>query len=165
MAAASPMNGELPVSLPEVLPPATSSDHLSMLLPGTSLNKLQPGWRLPRRDAMKRRVWRLVKPGNLLRFSVRDESVELIDGKMEIGELQFAKRLNRSFCSQSQPLQICCHMSMVCSGYFLASAVLLLLGWLWPPVKCGGGLGWPQVLSSSLAPVVPQQQWCDVWLG
>nr|XP_051230384.1 uncharacterized protein LOC127348380 isoform X1 [Lolium perenne] len=59
MAAARPMNGELPVSLPEVLPPATSSDHLSMLLPGTSPNKLQPGWRLPRRDAMNRRLWRL----------------------------------------------------------------------------------------------------------
>nr|XP_051230385.1 uncharacterized protein LOC127348380 isoform X2 [Lolium perenne] len=44
MAAARPMNGELPVSLPEVLPPATSSDHLSMLLPGTSPNKLQPEW-------------------------------------------------------------------------------------------------------------------------
>uniref|UniRef100_A0ACD5X106 Uncharacterized protein n=1 Tax=Avena sativa TaxID=4498 RepID=A0ACD5X106_AVESA len=37
-----------------------------------------------------------LRPGNLLRFSLRDESVKLVDGKMEIGELQFAGRLNRS---------------------------------------------------------------------
>ncbi|KAM3346922.1 hypothetical protein ACQJBY_021108 [Aegilops geniculata] len=37
-----------------------------------------------------------LRPGNLLRFSVRDESVKLVDGKMEIGELQLAGKLNRS---------------------------------------------------------------------
>ncbi|PNT69962.1 hypothetical protein BRADI_2g03710v3 [Brachypodium distachyon] len=37
-----------------------------------------------------------LRPGNLVRFSVRDESVKLVDGKMEIGELQFAGKLNRS---------------------------------------------------------------------
>jgi hypothetical protein len=45
---------------------------------------------------------------------------------------------------------------------FLAS-VVLLLDWLWPPVQCGGGLGWPQASTTSLAPAVPQPQWCDVW--
>jgi hypothetical protein len=37
-----------------------------------------------------------LRPGNLLRFSLRDESVKLVDGKIEIGELQFAGKLNRS---------------------------------------------------------------------
>ncbi|KAM0904895.1 hypothetical protein ACQ4PT_017752 [Festuca glaucescens] len=39
-----------------------------------------------------------VKPvsGNLLRFSLRDKSVKLVDGKMEIGELQFAGKLNHT---------------------------------------------------------------------
>lgn len=37
-----------------------------------------------------------LRPGNLLRFSVRDGSVKLVDGKMEIGELQLAGKLNRS---------------------------------------------------------------------
>ncbi|PAN31686.1 hypothetical protein GQ55_5G442200 [Panicum hallii var. hallii] len=34
--------------------------------------------------------------GNLLRFAVRDESVKLVDGKMQIGELQFVGKPNRA---------------------------------------------------------------------
>jgi len=34
--------------------------------------------------------------GNLLRFAVRDESVTLVDGKMQIGELQFVGKPNRA---------------------------------------------------------------------
>ncbi|WVZ73214.1 hypothetical protein U9M48_021554 [Paspalum notatum var. saurae] len=35
-------------------------------------------------------------PGNFLRFSVRDESVKLVDGKMQISELQFVGKPNRA---------------------------------------------------------------------
>nr|CAD1824383.1 unnamed protein product [Ananas comosus var. bracteatus] len=35
-------------------------------------------------------------PGNLLRFAIRDESVRLVDGKMEISDLQFVGRSNRA---------------------------------------------------------------------
>jgi len=34
--------------------------------------------------------------GNLLRFAVRDESVTLVDGKMQIGQLQFVGKPNRA---------------------------------------------------------------------
>ncbi|WVZ73234.1 hypothetical protein U9M48_021566 [Paspalum notatum var. saurae] len=37
-----------------------------------------------------------LRPGNLLRFSVRDESVKLVDGKMQISELQFVGKPNRA---------------------------------------------------------------------
>lgn len=37
-----------------------------------------------------------LRAGNLLRFAVRDESVKLMDGKMQIGELQFVGKPNRA---------------------------------------------------------------------
>jgi len=37
-----------------------------------------------------------LRPGNLLRFAVRDESVKLVDGKMQIGQLQFVGKPNRA---------------------------------------------------------------------
>ncbi|KAL6890581.1 hypothetical protein ACP4OV_008836 [Aristida adscensionis] len=37
-----------------------------------------------------------LRPGNLLRFAVRDESVKLVDGKMQISELQFVEKPNRA---------------------------------------------------------------------
>ncbi|CAO2207680.1 unnamed protein product [Urochloa humidicola] len=37
-----------------------------------------------------------LRAGNLLRFAVRDESVKLVDGKMQIGELQFVGKPNRA---------------------------------------------------------------------
>ncbi|KAG8053727.1 hypothetical protein GUJ93_ZPchr0001g33115 [Zizania palustris] len=37
-----------------------------------------------------------LRPGNLLRFAFRDERVKLVDGKMEISELQFVGRPNRA---------------------------------------------------------------------
>uniref|UniRef100_A0A804QUL1 Snurportin-1 n=1 Tax=Zea mays TaxID=4577 RepID=A0A804QUL1_MAIZE len=37
-----------------------------------------------------------LRPGNLLRFAVRDESVKLMDGKMHIGQLQFVGKPNRA---------------------------------------------------------------------
>ena len=37
-----------------------------------------------------------LRPGNLLRFAVKDESVNLVNGKMQIGELQFVGKPNRA---------------------------------------------------------------------
>ncbi|EAY72165.1 hypothetical protein OsI_00014 [Oryza sativa Indica Group] len=37
-----------------------------------------------------------LRPGNLLRFAVKDERVKLVDGKMEISELQFVGKPNRA---------------------------------------------------------------------
>ncbi|URE13383.1 Snurportin 1 [Musa troglodytarum] len=37
-----------------------------------------------------------LRAGNLLRFAVRDESVSLVDGKLEIGDLQFVSKANRA---------------------------------------------------------------------
>jgi snurportin-1 len=37
-----------------------------------------------------------MRPGNLLRFAVRDESVKLVAGKMQIGDLQFVGKPNRA---------------------------------------------------------------------
>lgn len=37
-----------------------------------------------------------LRPGNLLRFAVRDESVKLVDGKMQIDQLQFVGKPNRA---------------------------------------------------------------------
>lgn len=37
-----------------------------------------------------------LRAGNLLRFAVRDERVKLVDGKMQIGELQFVGKPNRA---------------------------------------------------------------------
>lgn len=34
--------------------------------------------------------------GSLLRFAIRDEAVRLVDGKMEIGDMQFTGKPNRS---------------------------------------------------------------------
>ncbi|RZS26485.1 hypothetical protein BHM03_00059845, partial [Ensete ventricosum] len=38
------------------------------------------------------RPYQAVQGGNLLRFAIRDESVSLIDGKLEIGDLQFVSK-------------------------------------------------------------------------
>ena len=48
-----------------------------------------------------------LRPGNLLRFAVRDESVKLVDGKMQIGQLQFVGKPNRArafACGHSKAL-------------------------------------------------------------
>lgn len=37
-----------------------------------------------------------VRPGNLLRFSIRDEAVRFMDGKMQIGDMQFIGKPNRA---------------------------------------------------------------------
>lgn len=37
-----------------------------------------------------------LRAGNLLRFAIRDESVSLVDGKLEIGGLQFVSKANRA---------------------------------------------------------------------
>lgn len=34
--------------------------------------------------------------GNLLRFAIKDESVRVVDGKLEIGDLQFINKSNRA---------------------------------------------------------------------
>ena len=34
--------------------------------------------------------------GNLLRFTIRDEAVRLVDGKLEIGDMQFTGKPNRA---------------------------------------------------------------------
>ena len=47
------------------------------------------------------------RPGNLLRFAVRDGSVKLVDGNMQIGELQFVGKPNRArafACGHSKAL-------------------------------------------------------------
>ncbi|KAJ6842526.1 snurportin-1 [Iris pallida] len=37
-----------------------------------------------------------LRSGNLLRFSIKDEAVRLVDGKLEIGEIQFIGKSNRA---------------------------------------------------------------------
>lgn len=37
-----------------------------------------------------------VQSGNYLRFAIKDETVRLVDGKMEIGDMQFTGKPNRA---------------------------------------------------------------------
>ncbi|KAG0465603.1 hypothetical protein HPP92_019767 [Vanilla planifolia] len=37
-----------------------------------------------------------LRAGNLIRFSIRDECVRLVDGKLELGDIQFTSKVNRA---------------------------------------------------------------------
>lgn len=65
-----------------------------------------------------------LRPGNLLRFAVRDESVKLVDGKMEIGDLQFVGKLNRARAFADSHSKVSGHKSM---HYFKQCSILLFI--------------------------------------
>lgn len=53
-----------------------------------------------------------LRPGNLLRFAVKDERVKLVDGKMEISELQFVGKPNRARAFADSHSKVSGHLRM-----------------------------------------------------
>lgn len=77
-----------------------------------------------------------VQPGNLLRFSIRDEAVRFVDGKLEIGDMQFTGKPNRGRAFADSYSKVCMKMLVWLVGVSLFGALRSFFKWVGPPPKC-----------------------------